>query len=195
MTFIDDKILYDYLNLLMIKINSLESLPDELLLMIFNYLSFYNLCQSFIHNANVRFKSLLQCKSHSLIINSLRFDQICQLFEDKNEFFTKSLLYFIDTLVIDWSITSRIFLQKFIENGSLINSFSNLKTLIVFNGNSYGYNSFVRSMLFPLTSINDMLQKFYMKFSRLTSSYTYLLSQLVSHRISIEIMILEITDG
>jgi hypothetical protein len=54
----------------MIKMNSLESLPDELLLMILNYLSLYDLCQSFLHVENVRFKSLLQCQSHSLIVNS-----------------------------------------------------------------------------------------------------------------------------
>jgi hypothetical protein len=179
----------------MIKMNSLESLPDELLLMILNYLSLYDLCQSFLHVENVRFKSLLQCQSHSLIVNSLQYDQICQLFEDKNQFFTKSLMNLINILILDNSITCRIFLKKFIENGSLINSFSNLKTLIIFDGNFYGYNSFVRSMLFPLTNINGILRKLSMKFSHFDHSYSYLLSQLVSYRISIETIRLEITEG
>ena len=179
----------------MIKMNSFESLPDELLLMILNYLSLYDLCQSFLYIENVRFKSLLQYKSHSLIINSFQYDQICQLFEDKNEFFTKSLMNLVNTFIFDGSMTCRIFLKKFIENGSLINSFSNLKTLIVFDGQFYACNSFVRSILFPLTNINGILQKFWIKFPRIDFSYTYFLSQIVRYPISIEIMIIELREG
>ena len=175
--------------------NSLESLPDELLLMIWNYLSLYDLCQSFLYIENLRFKSLLQCQSHSLIVNSLQYDQICQLFEDKNQFFTKSLINLVNTFILDGSITCRIFLKKFIENGSLINSFSNLKTFIIFDGHFYGYNPFVRSILFPLTNINGILQKFSIKFPQINYSYTNFLSLLVSYPISIEIMIIELREG
>ena len=175
--------------------NSLESLPDELLLMILNYLSLYDLCQSFLYIENVRFKSLLQCQSHFLIVNSLPYDQICQLFEDKNEFFTKSLMNLVNTFILDGSITCRIFLKKFIENGSLINSFSNLKTLIIFDGHFYGYNPFVRSILFPLTNINGILKKFSIKFPQINYSYSNFLSLLVPYPISIEIMIIELREG
>ncbi|CAF1587204.1 unnamed protein product [Rotaria magnacalcarata] len=65
--------------------STLESLPNEVFLIIFGYLSSFDLCQAFLDVKNARIEHLLTSMRHSLDVSSMHYDQLCQFLSERND--------------------------------------------------------------------------------------------------------------
>ncbi|CAF3199601.1 unnamed protein product [Rotaria socialis] len=90
--------------------STFESLPNEILLIIFRYLSSFQLCQTFLHVKNSRIKHLLTSIPHSLDISSMHYDQLYQFLSNINNDTTKRFTALIDTLVLRGTSTACLML-------------------------------------------------------------------------------------
>ncbi|CAF2753259.1 unnamed protein product [Rotaria sp. Silwood2] len=73
---------------------------NEVLLIIFGYLSSFNLCQIFLAMKNARIEHLLTSIHHSLDASSMRYEQLHQFLSNTNNDTTKRVAALIDTVVL-----------------------------------------------------------------------------------------------
>jgi hypothetical protein len=175
-----------------------ESLPNELILLVFEYLPLLDLYQAFYHIANVRLVRLFLSKRHPFVVGSLRCGQMCRLLDADNEAHLKCLTDVIDTLVLDDSLASSVFLEHISQRMDVAQPFScrlsSMTQVIVFKAD-HRCNKITRSLLSPINFCNHSLQRVHLVFQRPTERYSTTLSTLVSNRISFHTMILEVENG
>ena len=177
---------------------SFESLPNEIILLIFEYLSLFDLYQAFYHLDNTRLVRLLLAKRHSLVTGSLRCEQMCRLFHVSNLSHLQPLTNLIETLVLDEPSASSMFLEyvtpRMEETQPFNLRFSSLKYLLIINACWYS-TKLTQSLLPLLNFCKHPLQRVHLVFERPSDGYYYMLSSLVSERISFPTMILEVENG
>ncbi|CAF2100591.1 unnamed protein product [Rotaria magnacalcarata] len=179
--------------------STFESLPNEILLIIFRYLSSFQLCQAFLHVKNSRIEHLLTSIRHSLDISSMHYDQLYQFLSNINNDTTKRFTTLIDTLVLRGASTACLMLLNYLEKSSNDNQLfitmilPSIKQLVIFNAENYSYLS-IEPLLTPLAFHKNTLQRLHLVFDRPTS-YFSILSWLISSRISIHTTILEVEKG
>ncbi|CAF1632611.1 unnamed protein product [Rotaria magnacalcarata] len=179
--------------------STFESLPNEILLIIFRYLSSFQLCQAFLHVKNSRIEHLLTSIRHSLDISSMHYDQLYQFLSNINNDTTKRFTTLIDTLVLRGASTACLMLLNYLEKSSNDNQLfitmilPSIKQLVIFNAENYSYLS-IEPLLTPLAFHKNTLQRLHLVFDRPTS-YFSILSWLISSRISIYTIKLEVEKG
>jgi hypothetical protein len=177
--------------------STFESLPNELFLIIFSYLSSFDLCQAFLYINNARIQCLLTLIPHSLNVNLMHYGQL-HLWLNSNDNHRNRFNSLIDTVVFNDSYASwKLFIywgNTFKENYQLNVLFPSIKHLVVFNA---GYCSYyvIQPILIPLLFTNNTLQYLHLIFQEPTYRYSETLSELVRHRISVPTMILEVEQG
>jgi hypothetical protein len=178
------------------KKNTLESLPNELLLIIFSYLSSFDLCRTFLDVKNARIQRLLTSMRHWLDVSSMHYGQFCQFLSNNNDT-TKRFTAMVDTAVLRDTCACRALFDYWIETidgRQLLNMWPpSIKQLLVLNAEYYPY--IVRCLLKPLVFSNNVLQYLHLVFERPTSTYSSVLSDLVSYRIPVPTMVLEVKQG
>ncbi|CAF4217657.1 unnamed protein product, partial [Rotaria sordida] len=174
-----------------------ESLPNELLLMIFSYLSFIDLCQLFLDLKNARLERLLTSKYYSLDLSSIYFNQLRQFLSSSNDKINR-LSTLIDTVVICDSSAGWMLLKHWIEtfiDTELSNTrLPSIKKLFILNAD-YFQHYFIKSFFPPLISVSNTLQYLHLVFETPTFYYPSVLSELIRHHISVHTMILEVENG
>jgi hypothetical protein len=178
----------------MMRKSTLESLPNELLLKIFSYLSSFDLCQAFLDLQNVRIQHLLTSISHSFDVSLMHYNQLCRFLLSNNNDFTA----LIDTIVLRNSCACQMLYNHWREtfnDTQQINMFlPSIKRLFILNTDYYEYG-LVQQVLLPLVFAHNTLQYLHLVFEQPTNSYSSILSDLVHHRISVNTMILEVQKG
>ncbi|CAF1597275.1 unnamed protein product [Rotaria magnacalcarata] len=91
--------------------SALESLPNELLLIIFSYLSSFDLCQTFLYLNNARTQHLLTSIRRSFNTNLMHYDQL-HLWLNSNQNHRNRFTNLIDTVVFNDSYASRTLLEN-----------------------------------------------------------------------------------
>jgi hypothetical protein len=181
----------------MIKKSTLESLPNELLLKIFSYLSSFDLCQAFLDLKNVRIQHLLTSISHSFDVSLMHYNQLRRFLLINNNDFMHCFTALIDTIVIRNSCACQMLFNHWREtfhDTEQINMFLPLiKRLFILNTEYYEYGLVQR--LLPFVFAHNTLQYLHLVFEQPTNSYSSILSELVHHRISVNTMILEVEKG
>jgi hypothetical protein len=182
----------------MIKKSTLESLPNELLLKIFSYLSSFDLCQAFLDLKNVRIQHLLTSINHSFDVSLMHYNQLRQFLLNNNNDFMHCFTALIDTIVLRSSHACWMLFDHWREtfhDTQQINMFlPSIKRLFILNTEDYQYG-LVKSVLIPLVFTHNTLQYLHLVFEKPTHSYSDILSELVRHRISVNTMILEVENG
>jgi hypothetical protein len=182
----------------MMKKSTLESLPNELLLKIFSYLSSFDLCQAFFDLKNVRIQHLLTCISHSFDVSLMHYNQLRRFLLSNNNDFMHYFTALIDTIVLRNSCACRMLFSHWDEtfhDTQQINMFlPSIKRLFILNTENYQYG-LVQGALLPFVFAHNTLQYVHLVFKQPTNSYSSILSELVHHRISVNTMILEVEKG
>ena len=175
-----------------------ESLPNELILLVFEYLPLFDLYQAFSHIGNARLVQLFLSKRHLFVVGSLRCGEMYRLLTANNEVHLKCLTDLIDTLVLDDSLASSTFLEhitKRMDVAQPLNCrWSSMTQLIVFKAN-HKCNYAIRDLLMPINFCNHPLRRVHLVFERPIGQYATMLSTLVSNRLSFHTMILEVENG
>jgi hypothetical protein len=178
--------------------STLESLPNELLLIIFSYLSPFDLCQTFLNVKNVRIERLLTTRSHWLDVSSMHYIQLRQFLSSSDDDLTNRFTTLIETVVLRDSFACMMLLgdwKKTFNDGELSKMWlPSIKHLLILNGDYYVFG-FVHTILSPLTFRSTSLQRLHIIFERPARNYSILLSQLVDCCISVHTMILEVEKG
>ena len=171
-----------------------ESLPNELLLIIFSYLSSFDLCQTFLHLNNVRIQYLITKIRHSLDVSLMHYNQLHQWLNNTQD----DIICFtslIDTLVLHDSCACFMLInywKKTLKETKAL--FPSLKRLFTLDAECYPF-IFVRPILLPFVFNNHTLQYLHLIFKDVTYNYSLILSELVVHRISVRTLLLEIEQG
>jgi hypothetical protein len=177
--------------------STFESLPNELLLIIFSYLSSFDLCQAFLYLNNARIQYLLTSIRHSLNVSLMHYDQL-HLWLNSNQNHKNRFTTLIDTIVLNDSCACSTLLEywgkTFNENDQFNVLFPSIKRLFIFQAEFYPY-ILVRPILIPLLFSNNTLQYLYLVFKEPTRSYSRILLELIHHGISVHTMILEVEQG
>lgn len=177
--------------------STFESLPNELLLIIFSYLSSFDLCQAFLYINNPRIQSLLTFISHSLNVTFMQHDQL-HLWLNNNPNQRNRFNNLIDTLIFDHSCACESLLEywekSFKENGQHNVLFPSVKRIIVLGAECISYSLF-GPILKPLVFANDTLQYLHLITKEGTLSYLNMLSRFIDYRVSVHTMILEVELG
>jgi hypothetical protein len=175
----------------------LESLPNELLLIIFSYLSSFDLFQAFVDLKNTRIENLLTSTRHSLDVSSMHYNQMRQFLSSSNDYINR-FTALIDTLVLHTSSACVMLInhwKKTLKDTKLFNTlFPSLKQIIISDAHYYQC-IFVNPILLNLLSGNNTLQYLHLVFEQPTFAYSSILSELVRHHISVHTMILEVKQG
>jgi hypothetical protein len=175
-----------------------ESLPNELILLVFEYLSLIDLYQAFSHIGHARLVQLFLSKRHPFVAGSLRCGQMCRLLNVNNEAYLRCLTDLIDTLVLDDSLASSVFLEHVSERMDVTQPFpfrlQSMTQLIIFKADNHCVQM-IRSLLLPINFCNHPLRWVHLVFNQATDEYSTVLSTLVSNRISFHTMILEVENG
>ncbi|CAF3626498.1 unnamed protein product [Rotaria sordida] len=178
--------------------STLESLPNELLLMIFGYLSSFDLCQAFLDVKNARIEHLLTSIRHTLDVSSMHYNQLRQFLSNINNDTTKHFTALIDTVVFRHSPGCMMFLdywEKALNDTALFNMLlPSIKQLLILNADYYQYG-LIDPLLISLAFHNNTLQRLNLIFDTPTYPYSSILSDLVLHHISVHTMILEVEKG
>ena len=181
-----------------IEMCSFESLPNEIILLVFEYLSLFDLYQAFYHLINTRLVRLLFAKRHSLVTGSLRCEQMCRLLHESNLSHLQCLTNLIETLVLDDPYATTPFLQSVTPHMAKTQPFNlrfpSLKYLLIIKANHYS-GGLIRSLLLSMNFCNHPLQRVHLLFEGPSDSYSCILYNLVSSRISFPTMILEVENG
>ena len=176
--------------------NTLESLPNEVLLFVFTYLSSFDLCQAFLEVKNDRFKHLLITLRHSLDVSSLRYNVLRQ-FLYSNDDYMKQFTALVQTVILRdspacWML--RDHWEKTLKDPERSNVFlPSLKQIIVLNTAYHG--DFVDSIVVPLVSMTNTLQCLHLVFKYPDHVYKAALYWLIRLHISVHTMILEVQQG
>jgi hypothetical protein len=180
--------------------STIESFPNEILLMIFRYLSSFDLCQAFLYVKNTRIEHLLMSMHHSLDVSSMHYDQLYQFINNINNDTTKRFTALIDTLVLRGTPAACLMLIDYMEKSLNDNQlfvqmiFPSIKQLVILNAENYLYEM-IKPLLTSLAFRNNILQRLHLVFDRPTSAYFSILSGLISSRISIRTIALEVEKG
>ena len=131
--------------------STFESLPNEILLMRFSYLSSFDLCQTFLYIINSRIQYLLTSIHHSFNVHFMHYDQL-HLWLNNNPNDRNRFSHLIDTIVFHNSFACRTLLEywenSFNESEQSNVLFSSIKGIIVFQPESFPY-ILVRPILIP----------------------------------------------
>ncbi|CAF3805924.1 unnamed protein product [Rotaria magnacalcarata] len=177
--------------------NSFELLPNEVLLIIFSYLSSFDLCQAFLDLKNSRIKHLLTSIRHSLDAGSIHYNQLREFLNSNNDY-TKRFTALIDTVILNDSSACMMLLDHWEKNLNALERLNiflpSVKKIFILNAKYYEYG-FIHSILIPLVSANNALQYLHLVFERPTNAYRTILSNLIRHHISLHTMILEVQQG
>ncbi|CAF0904069.1 unnamed protein product [Adineta ricciae] len=177
--------------------STLESLPNELLLTAFSYLSSFDLCQAFLDINNARVQSLLSSIHHSFNVDLMHHDQLHDwLNGDRN--LRNRFTSLIETVVFNDSPGCHMLMkywEKVLSDKDPYNVlFSSIKRFVVTQAERYSY-SLVGSILVPFTFADNTLQYVHFIFNEPTFGYSRMLSELIERRVSIHTMILEAEQG
>jgi hypothetical protein len=174
-----------------------ESLPNELLLIIFSYLSPFDLCQTFLDLNNARIQCIITSIRHSFDVSLMHYNQFHQWLNNSQDHIIR-FTSLIDTLVLhdSWACFMLIdYWEKTLKETELINTlFPSIKRLFILNADCYSFR-LVEPILVPLFFNNHTLQYLHLIFNDPTQRYSSILSDLVVHRISVHTMILEVEHG
>jgi hypothetical protein len=197
--YIEKKIpIQNKLNMITTKKSTLESLPNELLLIIFGYLSSFDLCRAFLNVRNARIERLLTSIRHSLDVSSMYYNQLRQFLSSSNDDTTNRFTALIDTVVLRDSSACMMLLnywKKTLNDTESMNVWlPSINQLLILNPDCYEY-ILVQPLLIPLLFHHNTFQRLHLVFERPTYTYSLFLSDLVSHRISVHTMILEVEKG
>ena len=178
--------------------STFDSLPNELILMIFDYLSSLDLCETFFHFPNMRFRRLLFAKRHTFMPSSLRFTAMTALLDPTNDLLMRCFMSLIDTLVLDDSLASMMFVDyfqiKLRDNPSFDIWQQSIRRLVVLNTDRYMYD-LVQPLMLSLTMGNGSLQRMHLVFESTDNVYWSVLRRLVSCRVSVHTMVLDVRRG
>lgn len=178
--------------------STLESLPNELLLAIFSYLSSFDLCQAFLDLENTRIEHLLTSMRHTLDVSEMNFGQLCRFLNDINQGSIKRFISLVDTIIVqDLISTWRLFNRLKAVTNDVSQSyplFSSAKKLLVFDADRFWFDR-VHILSSPLVFHNGTFQHLHVVFETVSSMYASLLSELITHRISVHTMIFEVEKG
>lgn len=178
--------------------STFESLPNELLLLIFRYLSSSDLCRTFLDIANVRIQQILTSMRHSFDVSFMHYDEIGQFLSNINDHSTKCFPTLIDTIVLRNTPASSMFVKHWVkmskENHSWNTNFSSIERIFILEADYQCY-SFASSILKPLILSSNTLQQIYFVFEQPTQLYRSTLEALVRQCISIRTMILDVEQG
>ena len=178
--------------------STLESLPNELILTIFDYLSSLDLCQTFFHLPNMRFQRLLSSKRHAFVTSSLRFKAMSALLDPTDDRLMRCFMSMIDTLVLDDSLASMMFVDyfeiKLRDNPPFDIWQQSIRQLIVLNTDRPMFN-LVRPLMLSLTMGNGSLQRMHLVFEHTDEVYWGVLRKLAHYRVSVPTMILDVKRG
>jgi hypothetical protein len=176
--------------------STLESLPNELLLIIFSYLSSFDLCQALLYLNNTRIQHLLTWIRHPFNVNLMHYDQL-HLWLNSNQNHRNRFTNLIDTVVFNDSYASRTLLEywkkTFNESDQSNVLFPSIKRLVMLQTECCSY--IIQAILIPLIFANNTLQYLHLIFKEPVSNYPEILSKLIVHRISVHTMILEVEQG
>lgn len=178
--------------------STLESLPNELLLLIFHYLSSFDLCRTFFEVRNARIQHLLTSMHHYFDVSLMRYNELHQFLSNINDDATKRFTSLVDTIVLRNTPVSLKFVEYWRkmskEDQSWNMNFSSMKRVVILEGDYQAY-LFASSILKPLILPYKILQNIYFLFERPTDSYLSTLEAFVYHCISIRTMIFEVEQG
>ena len=178
--------------------STLESLPNEVILTIFDYLSSIDLCQTFFDFPNMRFRCLLLAKRHVFVTSSLRFTVMSILLDPMNDLLMRRFMSLIDTLVLDDSLASMMFVDyfqiKLRENPSFDIWHQSIRQLVVLNADRPMYD-IVRPLMSSLTMGNGSLRRMHLVFEHTDGVYWGVLRDLASYRVSVHTMVLDVKRG
>lgn len=168
-------------------INKLELLPNELWLLIFGYLSSFDLFQAFFDIENKRIRHMLM--SRSLIFNTqiLSYTQMNNIVKI-HEFFT-----LLRTIILDDSCSSLAFYDFWTTVTSPVYITPSIERLIIKKTEHYADN-IVNDLIKPL-SFGNTLQYLHLTFESVDSDYTLVLTDLAKTQSSVPTMILEVQKG
>jgi hypothetical protein len=177
--------------------STLESLPNELLLIIFSYLSSFDLCQAFLYLNNARIQHLLTSIHHSFNVNLMHYDQL-HLWLNSNQNDRNRFTNLIDTVVFNDSYASRTLLKYWKKTSNETDQsnvlFPSIKRLFILPAECC-LCILIQAILIPLIFANNTLQYLHLIFKEPVSNYPGILSKLIVHRISVDTMILEVEQG
>jgi hypothetical protein len=180
------------------KKSTFESLPNELLLVIFRYLCSFDICQAFLDLKNARIEHLVSSIRHSLDVSSMTYDQLCQFLNDINNDTAKRFTGLIDTLVLHESPACVEFIshwKKTLNDTELLNTLlPSIKQLLIFSHDYYG-SLITKPLLTSLVHHNSTLQRLHLVFETPSDTYASVLSSFICYRISVHTMILEVEQG
>lgn len=177
--------------------STFESLPNELLLIIFSYLSLLDVHRAFHNVNNVRMKQLLTSLRRSLNVNSMRYVQMTE-FLNLCEKDPNSFVGMIDTVILASSLTSNelfdSWIKKLKNNASLDQWLLSTKRFFIYDVNPYAYFS-LYLLLNNLITFNAALRYLHLHFKRPYQNYTSVLFRLMRHDISVHTMIFQVEQG
>ncbi|UJR16751.1 hypothetical protein I4U23_003651 [Adineta vaga] len=167
--------------------STLESLPNELLLIILSFLSSFDLCQAFLYINNARIQCLLTSSRHLLNVNLMHYDQL-HLWLNNNNSHRDRFNSLIDTVVLHNSYACWTLLKywgkTFKENDQLNVLFPSIKRLIALQA-VYCSCYVIKPILIPLVCTNNTLQYLHLISEEPTNRYPEILSELIRHRVSV----------
>jgi hypothetical protein len=175
-----------------------ESLPNELIVLIFEYVPLLDLYRAFYLIANARLVRLFLSKRHAFVVGSLRCGEMYRLLAVNNEVHLKCLTDLIDTLVLDDSLASSVFIEHIsrrMDVGQPLNCRLPSMTQLIISKADQRCGETIRSLLLPINFCNHALRRVHLVFQRPIGEYSATLSTLVSNRISFHTMILEVENS
>jgi hypothetical protein len=168
-------------------ISKLESLPTELWLYIFNYLSFFDLFKAFCHIQNKRIQQIIHSQSFVLNTKLISYSEMNQIFVMPN------YLALLHTVILDNSCASSAFYKYWTKIIPPMYKTPKVERLIVLQTEYYIYN-IVDSLLISL-SLGDSLQYLHLIFQYPHSKYNMVLEHLIKSETSFHTMIFEVEKG
>ena len=174
--------------------STLELLPNELLLTIFSYLSSFDLCQAFLNVNNARIEHLLTSMRHTLDVSAMKRGQLCRFLNNLSQDSTKRFISLVDTIVLRDSPGCVALFDRLKEATNDVSQsypmFSSTKKLLVLNAAYwFGLGEILSS---SLVFHNSTFRHLHLVFEKLSYMYLSLLSELVTRRVSVHTMTLEV---
>ena len=168
-------------------VGKLESLPAELCLKLFEYLSSFDLLRAFADLNNARLQQLAFSRPFALDASIIGYAEMKQIFA------TPRLLVQLRSITRNSSLTADAFYAYWTQMIAPAYIKPHIDRLLVTNVNHHPY-TLVPALLQQL-SFESNLHYIHLRFPYLTVSYTMVLQQLVRTATSFQTMILEIDEG
>ncbi|UJR31599.1 hypothetical protein I4U23_019085 [Adineta vaga] len=159
------------------KKTTFDSIPNELLLIIFSYLSSFDLCQAFLDLKNARIQYLLTSIQHSLNFSLMHYKQLYHWLSSNQDDINR-FTALINTVILDESCACRKLYrhwQKTFHQSERSNVlFVSIKKIFILHADYYMYD-LIQSMLKHLVFDNNTLQYLHIIFKELTHNYSLVL--------------------